>query len=99
MAQRKRKQWTAAQKAKIALEAIRERKTIQELARDYSVHPNQISKWKKQLADQAGELFGRGSSPGNHSLDEKERAELYEQIGRQNMEIQWLKKKAECFGD
>lgn len=61
MAQRKRKQWTAAQKAKIALEAIRERKTIQELARDYSVHPNQISKWKKQLADQAGELFGRGS--------------------------------------
>ena len=57
MSESKRKIYTGAQKAKIALEAVRGIKTINEIAQDNSVHPTQVSQWKKDLLDNAGSLF------------------------------------------
>ena len=92
----KRKRHSAAFKAKVALEAARQNRTVAELAKSFQVHPVQISQWKKQLLDGAESLF----RDGRHR--EKEdgqalQAELYERIGRLNMEVEWLKKSvARC---
>jgi transposase-like protein len=82
----------AAFKAKVALEAVKQTRTLAELARAYQVHPVQISQWKKQLLDGVEALFGDGR---RRERDESLalQAELYEQIGRLNMEVEWLKKK------
>jgi transposase-like protein len=79
-------------KAKVALEALKDRQTVQELGQRFEVHPTQIHQWKKQLVDHAAELFHdqRRKEPGGRSAEE---AELYEQIGRLKMELEWLKKK------
>ena len=93
---RKRAQHSAAFKAKVALAALKETRTINELAGQFSVHPTQVHKWKRQLLDGAEELFiGPGVKPHD---DQAELAELYEQIGRLKMELEWLKKKAAQFG-
>ena len=57
MSESKRKIFTGAQKAKIALEAVRGTKTINEIAQDNSVHPTQVNQWKKELMDNASSLF------------------------------------------
>ena len=87
----KRKRHAAAFKAKVALEAAKQTKTITELAKTFQVHPVQISQWKKQLLDGAESLFRDGR---RHEREEGEavQAELYERIGRLNMEVEWLKK-------
>ena len=89
---RKRRRFTAAFKAKVALAAARGDRTTAELAAQFSVHTNQVSAWKKQLLAGAPELFAdpRGRPP-EASADEQE---LYEQIGRLKMEVEWLKKKS-----
>lgn len=82
--------------AKVAVAAVKEVHTMSELASQFGVHPTQIHKWKRRLLDGAVELFGR---PGeSRQRDENEAAELYEQIGRLKMELEWLKKKAAVFG-
>ncbi len=85
-------------KAKVALEAIKNQKTINEIASEYSLHPNQVSAWKQELLQGLESLFRQP-----HSKDQREhealQAELYEQIGRLNMELEWLKKKAARFTD
>ena len=88
----KRKRHSASFKAKVALEAAKQTKTIAELAKTFQVHPVQISQWKKQLLDGAELLFRDGR---NRDRDESEalQAELYQQIGRLNMEVEWLRKK------
>jgi len=69
---------------------------MSELAAQFGVHPTRIHKWKRRLLDGAEELFAK---PGEaRQRDESEVAELYEQIGRLKMELEWLKKKAACFG-
>jgi putative transposase len=76
----------------VALEALQSLKTTSELAQQFKVHPNQITLWKKLLlagADQVFESSGSRPSPS----DEPEAAELYEQIGRLKVELEWLKKK------
>ena len=74
------------------MEALKGRKTVQELAGEYAVHPTRIHLWKKQLQEGAAELFGRGRRPDREE-GEAERTALYEKIGRLNMELDWLKKK------
>jgi transposase-like protein len=82
--------------AKVAVAAVKEVHTMSELASQFGVHPTQIHKWKRRLVDGAAELFAR---PGeSRQRDEAEVAELYEQIGRLKMELEWLKKKATAFG-
>ncbi len=82
--------------AKVALAAVKEVHTMSELGSQFGVHPAQIAKWKRQLVDRAEELFAK---PGeSRQRDDAELAELYEQIGRLKMELEWLKKKAARFG-
>ena len=84
-------------KSRVALEALKNQKTLNELAAEYEVHPNQISKWKKQLLEDLPSLFtnGRAKAAAN---DEALQARLYEEIGRLKVELDWLKKKAAPFG-
>jgi len=89
---RRRRTFTEKFKAKVALEAIRGVKTIAELAKDYQVHPNQISGWKRQILTKAPDLFASGSKP-TAKTEEELMAPLYEEIGRLKMNIKWLKKK------
>lgn len=91
---RKRRSFTPAFKAKVALEALREVKTIAEIAQKHNLHPTQINLWKKQLLEGAEDVFtdGRSKTPAAPS-DEPETAELYEQIGRLKVQLEWLKKK------
>jgi transposase-like protein len=94
---RKRKSHTATFKAQVALAAVKGDKTISELASLHGVHPTLIHAWKKQLVENADEVFQTGtkSSGTDH---EALQAQLYEQIGRLKTELDWLKKKAASFG-
>lgn len=91
---KQRKTYTAAFKAKVSLAAAKGDKTLAQLASRYSVHANQISSWKKQLLDTAPELFEDGRRKGKEDRETNEN-ELYEQIGRLKMEVDWLKKKVD----
>jgi putative transposase len=90
---RKRRTFSASFKAKVALAAVRGDKTTAELASRFKVHANQVSAWKKQLLDGATELFSDGRSRRKEDSSVSEQ-ELYEQIGRLKIELDWLKKKA-----
>lgn len=81
---------------KVAVAAVKEVHTVSELASQFGVHPTQIHKWKRRLLDGAAEIFARPGKPVQDNEDEV--AELYEQIGRLKMELEWLKKKAAQFG-
>lgn len=93
-----RKKFSSSFKAKVALEAISEQKTLAELASEYDVHPTQITKWKKELLERAGEIFDKDASREAKTAQVRE-AELYRQIGQLKVEVDWLKKKSgEIFG-
>ena len=92
-----RKRHSAAFKARVALEAAKQTRTLAELSRAFQVHPVQISQWKKQLRDGAESLF-RDGRRRERERELADQAELYEQIGRLNMEVEWLKKKAARCG-
>ena len=92
----KRKQHTAAFKAQVALAAVKGDRTINELAGQYGVHPTLIHGWKKHLLAGAEAVFASGAKASGPADDHQ--AELYEQIGRLKMELEWLKKKAAAFG-
>jgi transposase-like protein len=92
----KRRRHSAAFKARVDLEAAKQTKTIAELAKAYQVHPVQISQWKKQLLDGVETIF-RDGRQREREEGQALQAELYEKIGRLNMEIEWLKKSvARC---
>jgi len=91
---KRRKRREAGYKAKVALEAVRERKTVSELASQFAVHASQIQAWKRTLLERAHEVF-EGPSPAKREAAQE--AELYEQIGRLKMELEWVKKKAAQF--
>jgi transposase-like protein len=88
----KRKQHAAAFKAQVALAAVKGNRTVNELAGQYGVHPTLIHTWKKQLLAGADQVFSNGSKAASADA-EAEKAELFEQIGRLKMELEWLKKK------
>jgi putative transposase len=84
-------------KARVAMEAISGRKTIQEIAADHSIHAIQVSQWKRQLLEGASELFTRGQKTKDKEEDgQAKEAELFQQIGRLQMELEWLKKILSC---
>ena len=85
-----RKRHSAEFKAKVALEAAKEIKTLNELASQYEVHSVQISQWKKQLLENIAEVFITQKKNVNHT---KKFDELYRQIGEVTVERDWLKKK------
>jgi len=93
---KKRKKYSQQFKFKVALEAVKELKTINEIASVYDVHPTQIKSWKKQLLTEGSTVFGQNAA---HQLRKQEtrEVELYEQIGRLKMELEWLKKKSTQF--
>jgi transposase-like protein len=93
---RKRKQYSGTFKAKVALETIKSQRTTQEIASSYGVHPNQITKWKQQLVAGAAEVFtpGREGNGGDGGNEDVLRAELYQQIGKLQVELDWLQKKS-----
>lgn len=96
---RARKIHTAVFKAKVALAAVKEIETASQLASIHGVHPTQIHQWKRQLLDGAAGVFSTGAGTKRSQAEEQSStAELFEQIGRLKMDLEWLKKKAERVG-
>ena len=93
---KKRKKYSRQFKFRVALEAIREQKTINEIASAHNVHPTQVRSWKKKLVEEGPTVFGRNLAKQLREQENRE-TELYEQIGRLKMELEWLKKKATQF--
>ncbi|MFO0905639.1 MAG: transposase [Pirellulales bacterium] len=89
---RTRRRFDAGFKAKVGLEALKGLRSVQEIAQQFQVHPNQVSLWKKQLLTGANQVFEDGSSRAAAS-DEPSTASLNEQIGRLKVDLEWLKKK------
>ena len=94
---RKRRSFTAQFKAKVALEAVKNLKSISELSQQHQVHPNQITLWKKHLIEKAEEVFEGGEKKALKG-EEPEVAELYEQIGRLKVQLDFIKKKVAEHG-
>ena len=92
----KRKSHSAAFKAQVALAALKGDRTINELASHYGVHPTMIHAWKKQLLAEAQTLF-ESPTKNPRPLEDKT-PELYEQIGRLKVELDWVKKKSAGVG-
>lgn len=80
-------------KAKVALAALQDDKTLQQLGRIYDVHPSLIHQWRKQLLLGAAGVFESNDARPDAAAQQAREAELFEQIGRLNMELDWLKKK------
>ena len=94
----KRRRHSPGFKFRVALEAAKEQKTISQLSSELSLHPTQISDWKKQLLEKGETIFQpERSSNGKHNIQAVQESELYEQIGRLKMELEWIKKKSASF--
>ena len=94
MERKPRRKFSADFKAKVVIEALKERSTIEELARKYELHPNQITIWKKQFLDHSAAVFEDSETKKETGQEHEAVLEkLYAQIGQQKVEIDWLKKK------
>lgn len=93
----KRKRYTNEFKAKVALDAVKSQKTVSELASEYGVHSSQINSWKKQLLEALPEVFS-GRKERQEENNEAEKGQLYQHIGKLQVEIDWLKKKTGHLG-
>ena len=91
-----RKNYNSQFKAKVALEADCGRLTINEISKEFGVHPNQISKWKKQFLASLPQIF-ENSKSGTTADNEELVNQLYQQIGQLKVELDWLKKKSAFF--
>ncbi len=87
-----RKRYAAKFKTQIALKAVRQEKTLAQLSSEYGVHTNQIAQWKKQLIGELPGIFAGRRKKADREAEELQ-AELYRQIGRLKVELDWLKKK------
>lgn len=93
MSERKRKSFTSQYKTKVALEAIRGVKTLNEIAQEFGVHPTQVGEWKRELLAQAPSIFETKRGPKTEDPSTSPER-LYSEIGRLKMELDWLKKKS-----
>jgi transposase len=85
-------------KARVALEALKGIKTIQEIARDFEIHPVQVSEWKRKMLDGAAGVFGPGQAKKTGEEFEKERDKLHSKIGQLSVEVDFLRKKSKQLG-
>ncbi len=89
---------SAGFKRKVAIEALREQKTVNQIAKEFDVHPVQVSQWKKELLNGAESIF---ETKKNHACRQKEmaaeKAALQQKVGQLTIEIDWLKKKLNLF--
>ncbi len=93
---KKRRTFSAAFKAKVALEALKEQETINRIASRYGVLPTQVSQWKRQLLEQLPEAFSKDRKAARAESEWKEReGRLFQKIGQLEVELDWLKKKSE----
>jgi len=91
-----RRKFTKEFKAKVALEAIKGQRTVNELAQEFGVHPNQIGLWKKQMLASAPEVFCSGKDQEYEQL-EQERDRLYKKVGQLQVQNDWLKKTSDIW--
>lgn len=94
---KKRRTHSAEFKSQVALEAIKGIKTLSEIAREYEVHPVQVTQWKKELQERLPEVFGRKSAFDEQKA-EKQEQRLHQKIGQLTVEVDWLKKKCRQLG-
>ena len=92
---KKRKSYSPQFKAKVALAAIRQEKTLSQLSSQFKVHPVAIAKWKSRLLDQAADVFIDGRTQKHN--DDPGVEELYQEIGRLKVELDWVKKKSQTL--
>jgi transposase-like protein len=92
----KRKHFSASQKAQIALEILKEEKTVNQIASEFGVHPNVLYRWKKQALENLPKLFDDEdkSERVRQAEHETQVNELYSEIGRLTTQLNWLKKKS-----
>ena len=89
-----RRKFTGVFKAKVAIEALKERETLAEISKRYEVHPNMISKWKQEFLERSGEIFDKKSDTDSEVDPEK----LYAKIGQLEIENDFLKKSLNKIG-
>ena len=90
----KRRTFTGAFKAKVAIEALKERETLAELSKRFEVHPNMISKWKQEFMERSADVFDKKSD----AETEVDADKLYAKIGQLEMEVDFLKKSLNKIG-
>ncbi len=94
----KRKRYDSEFKSRVALEALKGERTIQQIAKAYDVHPVQVSDWKKRMAQGAAEVFEtRGKKSPGKDFDQ-ERDNLHRKIAQLSIELDWLQKKSKQLG-
>lgn len=93
-----RKRFSSEFKAKVALEAIKGEKTVAQLSSQYGVHASQINNWKKQAQERLVEAFEHEGGRGNLKETEAREDRLYQQIGKLQVEVEWLRKKSKALG-
>lgn len=95
---KKRRQHSAALKAQVGLEALKEIQPVHAIAAKHGVHPTQVHQWKKEVAERLPEVFSKHADASVVEAQSREK-ELYEEIGRLKMQLEWLKKKVGPLGD
>jgi len=94
---KKRRSFSPEFKAQIGLEALKGIEPVHAIAAKHQVHPVQVSQWKKEVAERLPEVFGKKPELDAATAIERER-QLFEEIGRLKMELEWLKKKVGPLG-
>jgi len=94
----KRKKFSKEFKAKVAIEAIKGQRPLNEIAQEFSVHPTQINRWKKELLESAPEMFSKNKDQEAKRV-EMQRDQLYRKVGQLQIEVDWLKKSSGIWTD
>ena len=93
----KRRRHDSAFKARVAREAMKEEKTIHQIAKENDLHPTQVTEWKKMLVENIADVFEGGKRAGKEDF-EKEREKLHSKIGQLTVEVDFLEKKSKQLG-